>query len=58
MQLFAVNLGFAALVAVAYAFLIHSGHEKHGFTRWQVAALDGIYGAYLAVMLFWVLNVF
>lgn len=58
LQLFAVNLGFATLVAVAYAVFIHRGHEKHGFTRWQVAALDGIYGAYVAVMLFWVLNIF
>ena len=58
LQLFAVNLAFATLVAVAYAVLIHWGHERHGFMRWQVAALDGIYGAYLAVMLFWVLNVF
>jgi cation:H+ antiporter len=58
LQLFAVNLAFATLVAAAYAALIHWGHEKHGFTRWQVAALDGIYIAYIAVMLFWVLNVF
>jgi cation:H+ antiporter len=58
LQLFAVNLAFATLVAAAYAALIHWGHEKHGFTRWQVAALDGIYVAYIAVMLFWVLNVF
>ena len=57
LQLFAVNLGFATLVAVAYAALIHWGHERHGFTRSQVATLDGIYAAYLAVMLFWVLNI-
>ena len=58
LQLFTVNLAFATLVAVAYAVLIHRGHGRHGFMRWQVATLDGIYGAYLAVMLFWVLNVF
>ena len=58
LQLFAVNLGFVFLVPAAYAALIHWGHEEHGFTRRQVMALDGIYVAYVAVMLFWVLNVF
>ena len=51
-----MNLGSPRVVAVAYDALIHWGHEEHGFTRWQVATLDGIYGTYLAVMLFWVLN--
>lgn len=58
LQLFAVNLGFVFLVPAAYAALIHWGHEEHGFTRAQVMALDGIYVGYVAVMLFWVLNVF
>ena len=57
LQLFPVNLSFVFLVPAAYAAMIYFGHEKHGFTRWQVVTLDGIYAAYLAVMLFWVLNV-
>ena len=55
--LFSVNLAFVFLVPAAYAAMIHWGHEKHGFTLWQVLALDGIYLAYIAVMLIWVLNV-
>lgn len=57
LQLFAVNLAFVFLVPAAYAAMIHSGHEEHGFRRWQVIVLDGIYVIYLAVMLFWVLNI-
>lgn len=57
LQLFVVNLAFVFLVPAAYAVMIHSGDEEHGFTRWQVIALDSIYAGYLAVMLFWVLNV-
>lgn len=56
-QLFWVNLIFVALMPATYAVLIHSGSEEHGFKRWQVLALDGVYLAYLAVMLIWVLNV-
>ena len=57
LQLFAVNLLFVFLVPAAYAVMIHWGDEEHGFSRWQVLTLDGIYGTYLAVTLFWVLNV-
>ena len=57
LQLFSVNLAFVFLVPAVYAAMVHWGHEEHGFTRWQVAVLDSIYVAFLAVMLFWVLNV-
>ena len=57
LRLFAVNLAFVFLVPVAYAASVHWGSREHGFLRWQVLLLDGIYLAYLAVMLFWVLNV-
>ena len=57
LRLFAVNLAFVLLVPAAYAASIHWGSREHGFLRWQVLLLDGIYLAYLAIMLFWVLNV-
>jgi cation:H+ antiporter len=57
LQLFGVNLAFVFLVPVAYAASIHWGSREHGFLWWQVLLLVGIYLAYLAVMLFWVLNV-
>ena len=50
--LFSVNLAFATAVPVAYAALIHWGSQEHGFKLWQVVALDGIYVAYVVVMLF------
>lgn len=56
-QLFAVNLGFVFLVPAAYAAAIHWGSKEHGFLRWQIVLLDSIYLAYLAVVLFWVLDV-
>lgn len=57
LQLFGVNLAFVALVPAAYAALIHWGSQEHGFKRWQVLVLNGLYLAYLAVMLVWVLDV-
>jgi cation:H+ antiporter len=56
-QLFRVNLAFVALVPAAYAALIHWGSKKHGFTLRQVLLLDGIGLAWVAVVLFGVLNV-
>ena len=58
MQLFGVTLAFVALVGVLYAAFIHWGGGEHGFKRWQSFALVGVYLAYVAVMLLWVLNVF
>lgn len=58
LQMFAVNLAFVFLMPAVYAASIHSGSKEHGFLRWQIFLLDSIYLAYLAVMLFWVLNVF
>ena len=40
-----------------YAAFIHSGGEEHGFRRWQVFAFVGACLGYLAVVLFWVLDV-
>ena len=57
LQLFAVNLAFVFLVPIVYAASIHWGSDEHGFLRWQVLLLDGIYLAYLAVVLIWVLKV-
>lgn len=54
--LFIVNLTFVALVAAAYAFLIHWGTEEHGFKLWQILALDSIYLIYLAVIFLGGLN--
>jgi hypothetical protein len=56
-QLFWVNLLFVALVPAAYAALIHWGSKEHGFTLRQVLILDGIGLAWVAVVLFGVLNV-
>lgn len=57
LPLFATTLAFVALVPAAYAVMIHWGSEEHGFKLWQALVLDGIYVAYVAVMLFAVLNV-
>ena len=55
-QLYWVNLTFVAIVAVTFGALIHFGSVgEHGFERWQVFALDGVYLLYLIVMVFWVL---
>jgi cation:H+ antiporter len=58
LRLYWVNLAFVALMPALYAAFIHWGSREHGFKRWQVLALDAAYLAYVAVMLFWVLNVF
>ena len=55
--IFATTLAFVALVPIAYAAMIHWGSKEHGFKLWQVLALDGIYLAYVAVMVFGILNV-
>jgi cation:H+ antiporter len=56
-QLYWVNLAFVALMPALYAALLHWGSREHGFKRWEVLVIDGAYLAYLAVVLFWVLNV-
>ncbi len=63
LQLYSVNLAFVALLGVVYAALLyfHSdplGSKKYSFRPWEVLILIGIYAAYLAIMLFGVLNVF
>jgi cation:H+ antiporter len=55
--LYCVNLSFVALLGAVYAFQIYQGAEKNSFQLWEVLVLIGIYIAYLAVMLFGVLNV-
>ncbi|MEQ8538505.1 MAG: hypothetical protein RIB93_13790 [Coleofasciculus sp. D1-CHI-01] len=55
--LYSVNLGFVALLGVVYAAAIKFGSEKRSFELWEVLALNGVYVAYLAVMLFGILNV-
>ena len=55
-RLFLVNLVFVAAMPAAYAVLLHFGGEEHGFKRWQVAVLDGMYVFYVAVVAFWILN--
>ncbi|PGF14636.1 sodium:calcium exchanger [Natrinema sp. CBA1119] len=55
-QLYWVNLTFVAIVAAMFGLLIHVGSVgEHGFERWQVLALDGVYLLYLIVIIFWVL---
>lgn len=56
--LFSVNLGFVALLAAVYAVLLKWGSPKTSFALWEVLVLIAVYLAYLAVMLFGVLNVF
>lgn len=51
------NLIFVALVPMAYAAFVQWGGREHGFKLWQVIAFDGVYAAYLAVMLIGVLKV-
>ena len=55
-QLYWVNLTFVAIVAVTFGSLIHFGSVgEHGFERWQVLAIDGVYLLYLIVIGFWIL---
>ncbi|WP_414565741.1 MULTISPECIES: sodium:calcium antiporter [unclassified Anabaena] len=56
--IFSVNLAFVALLGVVYAAFIYWGSDKNSFELWEVVALNGVYVAYLAVMLFGVLKVF
>jgi cation:H+ antiporter len=63
LQLYSVNLAFVAILGAVYAGLLyfHSdslGSKKYSFRPWEVLILIGIYAAYLAIMLFGVLNVF
>ncbi|MDS0474062.1 hypothetical protein [Natrinema sp. 1APR25-10V2] len=55
-RLYWVNLVFVATMPVAYAILLHFGTAEHGFKRWQIAMLDGIYVLYIAIVVIWVLN--
>lgn len=55
-QLFWANLVFVAAMPTAYAALLHWGSSEHGFKRWEVVILDGIYLLYVGVIAFWVLN--
>ena len=58
-QLFWVSLAFVALMPATYAALLHFGSSEyaHGFKRWQVLVLDGLYLAYGGIVIFWVLNI-
>lgn len=55
-RFFWVNLVFVAAMPAAYAALLHWGSSEHGFKRWEVVILDGIYLLYVGVIAFWVLN--
>lgn len=57
-QLFIVNLAFVALLGAVYAAFIYWGKQKDSFELWEVLALDSVYLAYIAVMVFGVLKVF
>jgi cation:H+ antiporter len=52
-----VNLAFVSVMPAAYAVLLHFGSAEHGFKRWEVTALGGIYVLYVVIVAFWVLNV-
>lgn len=54
--LYSVNLGFVALLAAVYAAAIKFGFEKQSFELGEVLTLNAVYVAYLAVMVFGVLN--
>ena len=53
--LFAVNVGSVALVAAAYAGLVHWGRGEHGFRIGQVVGLVALLAAYVVVIVTWVL---
>ncbi|WP_066377782.1 MULTISPECIES: sodium:calcium antiporter [unclassified Anabaena] len=53
--IFSVNLGFVALLGAVYAAFIYWGADKNSFQLWEVIALNGVYFAYLAVMIYAVL---
>ena len=55
-RLYWVNLVFVAAMPAAYAVLLHFGTAEHGFKRWQVAVLDGLYVLYVAVVGLWVFD--
>lgn len=60
-QLFYVNMIFVFLVPALYASFIHFGGSTksiHGFQRWQVYSLIAVLFVYVAVVSFWVLNIF
>lgn len=53
--LFAVNLFFVALLGAVYGGFIRWGKHPHSFELWEVGILCGLYGVYLAIMVFFVL---
>lgn len=53
--LFGVNVGFVALMAAAYAGLVHWGEGRHGFSIRQVMSLVVLLMAYVIVIAAWVL---
>ena len=55
-RLYWVNLAFVVAMPTAYAALLHWGSDEHGFKRWEVAALDGLYVLYVAIVGLGVLN--
>ena len=54
-RLFAVNLIFVALLAIAYAAFIRWGKQKNSFELWEVLTLVAIYLIYIAIMVFVIL---
>jgi cation:H+ antiporter len=48
--LFSVNLAFVAILGAVYAAEIYWGAKKNSFELWEVLVLDGIYVAYLAII--------
>lgn len=55
-ELYWISLLFLALLTLAYATSILSGTHRHGLTFWQVLLIDGIYLAYLVIVVFGVLG--
>lgn len=55
-RLFWVNLAFVAIMPAAYATFLHFGTPEHGFKRWGVIALDGLYALYVVIVVIWVLD--
>ncbi|MDY6900427.1 MAG: sodium:calcium exchanger [Cyanobacteriota bacterium] len=55
--LYSVNLAFVALLGIVYAAFLYLGKPNHSFSFKEVLILNGIYIAYLAVMVFGVLKV-
>ena len=55
--MYVTSLVFVALMPALFAAFVRGNGDKAGFSLWQVVALDGVYAAYVVVLLVGVLDV-